>query len=160
MTMRRREFLNRRRQARRRCRCGTAARAPRPRRCGSATRSRRRGPVAVGAGITQAPNYTLWQEQVNARGGLAVKGEGRRRIQLHTIDDRSEIETAVRFYEKLAADDKVDLMLPPWGMATNFGIARWRASSVTHNRTHRDLGQVQRLAIPNYYTCSCSRSRR
>ena len=33
------------------------------------------GPYAVGAGITQAPNYSLWQEQVNARGGLAVKGE-------------------------------------------------------------------------------------
>ncbi len=27
------------------------------------------GPYAVGAGVTQAPNYALWQEQVNARGG-------------------------------------------------------------------------------------------
>ena len=38
------------------------------------------GPYAVGAGITQVPNYMLWQEQVNAKGGLAVKGEGRRMI--------------------------------------------------------------------------------
>jgi len=81
------------------------------------------GPYAVGAGITQAPNYTLWQDQVNARGGLAVKGEGRRMIEFVSIDDRSEIETAVRFYEKLATDDKVDLMLPPWGSAMNFAIA-------------------------------------
>src|SRR5688572_7262275 len=57
------------------------------------------GPYAVGAGITQAPNYTLWQEQVNARGGLAVAGSGRRPVELVGIDDRSEIETAVRFYE-------------------------------------------------------------
>ena len=81
------------------------------------------GPYAVGAGITQAPNYTLWQEQVNAKGGLAVKGEGRRMVEFLTIDDRSEIETAVRFYEKLATDDKVDLLLPPWGSAMNFAIA-------------------------------------
>lgn len=81
------------------------------------------GPYAVGAGITQAPNYTLWQEQVNAKGGLAIKGEGRRPIEFVSIDDRSEIETAVRFYEKLATDDKVDLMLPPWGSAMNFAIA-------------------------------------
>ena len=58
------------------------------------------GPYAIGASITQAPNYTLWQEQVNARGGLAVKGEGRRPIEFVSTDDRSEIETAVRFYEK------------------------------------------------------------
>src|SRR5262245_5890609 len=57
------------------------------------------GPYAVGAGITQAPNYTLWQEQVNARGGLAVGGGGRRPVELVSIDDRREIETAVRFYE-------------------------------------------------------------
>jgi branched-chain amino acid transport system substrate-binding protein len=81
------------------------------------------GPYAVGAGITQAPNYSLWQEQVNAKGGLAVKGEGRRMVEFISIDDRSEIETAVRYYEKLATDDKVDLLLPPWGSAMNFAIA-------------------------------------
>lgn len=81
------------------------------------------GPYSVGAGITQGPNYTLWQEQVNAKGGLLVKGEGRRPIELISIDDRSEIETAVRFYEKLMGDDKVDLVLPPWGTAMNFAVA-------------------------------------
>jgi branched-chain amino acid transport system substrate-binding protein len=81
------------------------------------------GPYAVGAGITQAPNYLLWQEQVNAKGGLAVKGQGRRPVEFVSIDDRSEVETAVRFYERLATDDKVDLMLPPWGTAMNFAVA-------------------------------------
>ena len=80
------------------------------------------GPYSVGAGITQGPNYTLWAEQVNARGGLAVKGEARRAVEFISIDDRSEIETAVRFYEKLASDDKVDLLLPPWGTAMNFAV--------------------------------------
>jgi branched-chain amino acid transport system substrate-binding protein len=81
------------------------------------------GPYAVGAGITQAPNYHLWVEQVNARGGLAVAGQGRRPIQLVEHDDRSEIEAAVRLYEKLITDDKVDLLLPPWGTAMNFAVA-------------------------------------
>src|SRR5262245_9322146 len=81
------------------------------------------GPYAVGAGITQAPNYALWADQVNAKGGLMVKGQGRRPIEFVTADDRSEIETAVRFYEKLTTDDKVDLILPPWGTAMNFAVA-------------------------------------
>ena len=81
------------------------------------------GPYSVGAGITQAPNYALWADQVNAKGGLAIKGEGRRPVEYVTTDDRSEIETAVRFYEKLMGDDKVDLILPPWGTAMNFAVA-------------------------------------
>ncbi len=81
------------------------------------------GPYSVGSGITQGPNYTLWADQANAKGGLAVKGEGRRPIEFVTIDDRSEIETAVRVYEKLMGDDKVDLILPPWGTAMNFAVA-------------------------------------
>src|SRR5262245_1553092 len=81
------------------------------------------GPYSVGAGITQVTGYALWLDQVNGKGGLAVKGEGRRPIEYVTIDDRSEIETAVRFYEKLMGDDKVDLILPPWGTAMNFAVA-------------------------------------
>jgi len=81
------------------------------------------GPYSVGAGITQAPNYHLWLEQVNAKGGLEVRGQGRRPIQFVQHDDRSEIETAVRLYEKLITDDKVDLLLPPWGTAMNFAVA-------------------------------------
>ena len=81
------------------------------------------GPYSAGAGITQATGYALWQDLVNAKGGLAAKGEGRRPIEYVTIDDRSEIETAVRYYEKLMGDDKVDLILPPWGTAMNFAVA-------------------------------------
>jgi branched-chain amino acid transport system substrate-binding protein len=81
------------------------------------------GPYAIGAGIIQVPAYALWAEQNNARGGLLVKGEGRRPIEYVSIDDRSEIETAVRFYEKLMTEDKVDLILPPWGTAMHFGVA-------------------------------------
>jgi branched-chain amino acid transport system substrate-binding protein len=81
------------------------------------------GPYAVGAGITQRPNYDLWLDQVNAKGGLTVAGGGKRPIQFVDHDDRSEIETIVRLYEKMITDDKVDLVLPPWGTAANFAVA-------------------------------------
>jgi branched-chain amino acid transport system substrate-binding protein len=111
------------------------------------------GPYAVGAGITQAPNYTLWQEQVNARGGLAVKGDSRRPIELVATDDRSEVETAVRFYEKLATDDKVDLMLPPWGSAMNFAVAPVAAKyGYPMIGPTAISGKFKELGIPYFYT--------
>src|SRR5262245_27674172 len=81
----------------------------------------RTGPFAAGAQVTQEPNYILWAEQVNAAGGLSVKGT-KRKIELVSFDDRSEMETIVRTYEKLMASDKVDLILPPWGTGANFAV--------------------------------------
>jgi branched-chain amino acid transport system substrate-binding protein len=82
----------------------------------------RTGPATPGAQTSQEPNFLLWAEQQNAAGGLDVKG-ARRRIELISSDDRSDIETCVRSYEKLMGSDKVDLILPPWGSGANFAVA-------------------------------------
>lgn len=82
----------------------------------------RTGPWAGGAQTSQEPNYLLWAEQQNAAGGLDVKGV-RRPIELIGSDDRSDIETCVRSYQKLMGSDKVDLILPPWGSNANFAVA-------------------------------------
>ncbi|MFZ2648794.1 MAG: amino acid ABC transporter substrate-binding protein [Burkholderiaceae bacterium] len=82
----------------------------------------RTGPWTGGAQISQEPNYLLWAEQQNAAGGLNVKGI-KRPIELISSDDRSDIETCVRSYEKLMGSDKVDLVLPPWGSNANFAVA-------------------------------------
>ena len=82
----------------------------------------RTGPWTGGAQVSQEPNYILWAEQQNAAGGLNVGGT-KRRIELISSDDRSEIETCVRTYEKLMGSDKVDLILPPWGSNANFAVA-------------------------------------
>ena len=82
----------------------------------------RTGPWTGGAQISQEPNFLLWAEQQNAAGGLNVKGV-RRPIELVSSDDRSDIETCVRSYEKLMGSDKVDLILPPWGSNANFAVA-------------------------------------
>ena len=82
----------------------------------------RTGPWAGGAQVSQEPNFVMWAEQQNAAGGLDVKGV-RRPIELMGFDDRSEIETCIRTYEKLMGSDKVDLILPPWGSNANFALA-------------------------------------
>ncbi|HSI59268.1 MAG TPA: amino acid ABC transporter substrate-binding protein [Ideonella sp.] len=82
----------------------------------------RSGPWTAGAQVSQEPNYLLWAEMQNAAGGLNVKGV-KRPIELIGSDDRSDIETCVRTYEKLMGSDKVDLVLPPWGSNANFAVA-------------------------------------
>ncbi len=82
----------------------------------------RTGPWSVGAQTSQEPNYVLWAEQQNAAGGLNVKGT-KRPIELISSDDRSDLETCIRTYEKLMGSDKVDLILPPWGSNANFAVA-------------------------------------
>ncbi|HZY17652.1 MAG TPA: amino acid ABC transporter substrate-binding protein [Ramlibacter sp.] len=82
----------------------------------------RTGPWTGGAQVSQEPNYLLWAEQQNAAGGLDIKGT-RRPIELVSSDDRSDVETVVRTYEKLMGSDKVDLILPPWGSNANFALA-------------------------------------
>jgi branched-chain amino acid transport system substrate-binding protein len=82
----------------------------------------RTGPWTGGAQTSQEPGYLLWAEQVNAAGGLNVKGS-KRPIELVSSDDRSDMETVVRTYEKLMGSDKVDLVLPPWGSGANFAVA-------------------------------------
>ena len=82
----------------------------------------RTGPWTGGAQVSQEPNYLLWAERMNAAEGLDVKGV-KRKIELISSDDRSDVETVVRTYEKLMGSDKVDLVLPPWGSNANFAVA-------------------------------------
>ena len=82
----------------------------------------RTGPWTPGAQTSQEPNYLMWAEQQNAAGGLDVKGT-KRLIDLVSSDDRSDVETCVRSYEKLMGSDKVDLVLAPWGSGANFAVA-------------------------------------
>ena len=89
-------------------------------------RSPRTGPWAAGAQVSQEPNYLMWAEQQNAAGGIDVKGV-KRPIELISFDDRSEMETCIRTYEKLMGSDKVDLVLPPWGSTPT---SPWRRSRI------------------------------
>jgi len=67
--------------------------------------------------------YELWKEQVNARGGLVVAGGARRPIEFVDYDNQSKPDVSVRIYEKLITDDKVDLLLAPWGTPFHIAVA-------------------------------------
>jgi branched-chain amino acid transport system substrate-binding protein len=71
---------------------------------------------------SQMNTYELWREDVNARGGMDVAGT-RRKVEFVVYDDQSKPEQAVRIYEKLITDDKVDLLLAPWGTPFHISIA-------------------------------------
>jgi branched-chain amino acid transport system substrate-binding protein len=68
--------------------------------------------------------YQLWEETVNERGGIDVKEYGKKLpVKLVYYDDKSEADTAVRVYEKLITEDKVDVVLSPYGTAIHFAVA-------------------------------------
>ena len=82
------------------------------------------GPNAPGADTTLRPNYEMWVKEVNAAGGLMLKAYGKRvPIEVVEYDDRSSTEEAVRAIDRLISQDKVDLILPPWGTAVNLAVA-------------------------------------
>ena len=92
------------------------------------------GPLTVGhargavvgdalASLLEKAGYRVLREYyVNDAGGLNVGG---RRMKLEHIeyDDRSQSEEAVRAVERLISQDKVDILLPPWGTGQNLAVA-------------------------------------
>ena len=80
------------------------------------------GPYAGGAGITTLPNYQLWVKDVNAAGGIKL-GDKRMPIEVVEYDDRSSSDDAVKAIERLANQDKVDFILPPWSTGLNLAVA-------------------------------------
>ncbi|KUP92129.1 amino acid ABC transporter substrate-binding protein [Tritonibacter horizontis] len=81
------------------------------------------GPNAGGADMTVTPNYELWVEEVNAAGGLRMPDGSQRPIEVIAYDDRSSAEEVVRAVERLATQDEVDFILPPWGTGFNLAVA-------------------------------------
>lgn len=80
-------------------------------------------PVVVGAVISQsgphaelAAHYRngllLWQEEVNASGGLLG-----RKVDLRLLDDGSEAVRTAALYLKLIREEKADLLVGPYGTA-------------------------------------------
>ena len=81
------------------------------------------GPNAGGAGITTIPNYELWVKDVNDAGGLEMPDGKKLPIEVVEYDDRSSSEEVVRAVERLAAQDEVDFILPPWSTGFNLAVA-------------------------------------
>lgn len=84
--------------------------------------SSKTGPNAGGTATQNTPVYNMWVKEVNAAGGINVKGR-KLPVEVVEYDDRSSSEEAVRAYERLATQDKVDFVFTPWGTALNLAVA-------------------------------------
>ena len=60
-------------------------------------------------------------KDVNAAGGITVGGK-KLQVEVVEYDDRSNSEEAVKAIERLATQDKVDFILPPWGTGLNLAV--------------------------------------
>ena len=75
------------------------------------------------ASIGQMEAYKLWEEDVNKSGGIFVKDLNKKLpVKLIYYDDKSSLETAVKVYEKLITQDKVDMLLSPVTTDIHFAI--------------------------------------
>jgi branched-chain amino acid transport system substrate-binding protein len=81
------------------------------------------GPYVGGAGITTLPAYQVWVKDVNAAGGIMLKSLGKKLpVEVIEYDDRSNSDEMIKAVERLATQDKVDFILPPWGTAFNLAV--------------------------------------
>jgi len=85
--------------------------------------------VLLGGAISQTGQYAepagrqvnsikLWIDEVNARGGLLGH-----KIVVRLLDDKSDTQTAIKLYEKLITEDKVDLLLAPYSSGITEAVA-------------------------------------
>lgn len=107
------------------------------------------GPNAGGVDTTVRPNYEMWVKEVNAAGGIFLKAYNKRvPIAVVEYDDRSSSEEAVRAIERLITQDKVDIVLPPWGTAYNLAVAPTLAKhgypQITHTTVTDKIPELAR----------------
>jgi branched-chain amino acid transport system substrate-binding protein len=83
----------------------------------------------VGGAISQTGQYAepagrqvnsikLWVDEVNGHGGLLGH-----KIKLILLDDKSDTQTAIKLYEKLITEDKVDVLLAPYSSGITEAVA-------------------------------------
>jgi branched-chain amino acid transport system substrate-binding protein len=87
------------------------------------------GPIKIGASLSltgtyaklgknQHEGYQLCQKDLNAKGGLLG-----RKVEFVVYDDQSMPATAVRLYEKLITEDKVDGVMGPYSSPVTEAVA-------------------------------------
>ena len=85
--------------------------------------------VLLGGAISQTGQYAepagrqvnsikLWTDEVNARGGMLGH-----KVVVRLLDDKSDTQTAIKLYEKLITEDKVDLLLAPYSSGITEAVA-------------------------------------
>jgi branched-chain amino acid transport system substrate-binding protein len=115
--------------------------------------------VLIGGAISQTGRYAepagrqvnsikLWVDQVNARGGLLGHT-----VRLLLLDDKSDTQTAIKLYEKLITEDKVDLVLGPYSSGITEAVAnvteRYKMPFVAYGASSSPIWEKGRRYIFN-----------
>ncbi|HYB73076.1 MAG TPA: amino acid ABC transporter substrate-binding protein [Candidatus Sulfotelmatobacter sp.] len=123
-------------------------------------------PIKVGAslsltgqlsrsGVEQEHGYKLWEQEVNARGGLLG-----RPVELVLYDDKSDPATGAKLYEKLITVDKVDLLEGPYSSpvtkAASAITEKYRFPMLSTGGSARDIFErgfryIFQVATPSEY---------
>jgi branched-chain amino acid transport system substrate-binding protein len=123
----------------------------------------KRGVIRIGAtaslsggyqvpGTSQAQGLRMWADDVNKRGALLGK-----RVELVTYDDTSDAATSAALYEKLITEDRVDLLIGPYGsditlaaaeVADRHGIPMVAAGAAARGIWMRGLENVFQIDTP------------
>ena len=131
--------------------------------CGMAQAEDKRGVIRIGAtaslsggyqvpGTSQAQGLRMWADDVNKRGALLGK-----RVELVTYDDTSDAATSAALYEKLITEDRVDLLIGPYGsditlaaaeVADRHGIPMVAAGAAARGIWMRGLENVFQIDTP------------
>ena len=115
--------------------------------------------VVIGGTISQTGRFVepagrihngqkLFVEELNARGGLLGH-----RVELRIYDDESERGVAIRRYQKLITEDKVDLVLGPYSSVLNDAVAnvmeRYKQPFVAHGADPKTFERGRRYVFRN-----------
>jgi branched-chain amino acid transport system substrate-binding protein len=106
-------------------------------------------------GVWHYKVYQLWQEEVNAKGGILG-----RPVRMIIYDDKSDATTAVSLYERLITVDKVDILLggypsgtigPVSTIAEQYKKIMLTAGACTSSLYQRGYKYIfSTLAVPDY----------
>jgi branched-chain amino acid transport system substrate-binding protein len=125
----------------------------------AAAAHRPNGEVLVGGAISQTGQYAepagrqvnsikLWADEVNGRGGLLGH-----KVALRLLDDKSDIQTSIKLYEKLITEDKVDVLLAPYSSGITEAVAnvneRYRIPFVAYGASSTPIWEKGRRYIFN-----------
>jgi branched-chain amino acid transport system substrate-binding protein len=115
--------------------------------------------VLVGGAISQTGRYAepagrqvnsikMWVDEVNARGGLVGH-----KVRLILLDDKSDTQTAIKLYEKLITEDKVDVILGPYSSGITEAVAnvteRYKMPFVAYGASSSPIWEKGRKYIFN-----------
>jgi branched-chain amino acid transport system substrate-binding protein len=122
-------------------------------------RHRPNNEVLLGGAISQTGQYAepagrqvnsikLWVDEVNARGGLLGH-----KVVLRLLDDKSDTQTAIKLYEKLITEDKVDMVLGPYSSGITEAVAnvteRYKMPFVAYGASSTPIWEKRRRYIFN-----------